>query len=91
MKFNPVFLAVASSTANSTATRRHSSSHWSAVRASALQNAATRKSRDTNCNHAHRSKPYIVSEVCSEWTRKKLFAYVFLYAVQSMTPHTQGA
>ena len=28
---------------------------------------------------------YIVS---SEWTRKKLFAYVFLYAVQSMTPHT---
>ena len=31
---------------------------------------------------------YIVSEVCSEWTRKKLFAYVFLYAVQSMTPHT---
>ena len=31
---------------------------------------------------------YIVSEVCSEWTRKKLFVYVFLYAVQSMTPHT---
>ena len=31
---------------------------------------------------------YIVSEVCSEWTRKKLFAYVFIYAVQSMTPHT---
>ena len=27
MKFNPVFLAVASSTANSTATRQHSSSH----------------------------------------------------------------
>ena len=31
---------------------------------------------------------YIVSEVCSEWTRKKLFVYAFLYAVQSMTPHT---
>ena len=47
---------------------------------------------------------YIVSEVCSEWTRKKLFVYVvsevcsewtrklfvyvFLYAVQSMTQHT---
>ena len=30
---------------------------------------------------------YIVSEVCSKWTRKKLFVYVFLYAVQSMTPH----
>ena len=30
----------------------------------------------------------IVSEVCSEWTRKKLFVYVFLYAVQTMTPHT---
>ena len=27
---------------------------------------------------------YIVSEVCS----KKLFVYVFLYAVQSMAPHT---
>ena len=32
---------------------------------------------------------YIVSEVCSEWTHKKLFVYVFLYAVQSMTPHTE--
>ena len=31
---------------------------------------------------------YIVSEVCSEWTHKKLFLCVFLYAVQSMTPHT---
>ena len=31
---------------------------------------------------------YIVSEVCSEWTIKKLFVYVFLYAVQTMTPHT---
>ena len=31
---------------------------------------------------------YIVSEVCSEWTRKKLFVYVFQYAVQSTTPHT---
>ena len=31
---------------------------------------------------------YIVSEVCSEWTRKKLFVYVFLDAVQSMKPHT---
>ena len=31
---------------------------------------------------------HIVSEVCREWTRKKLFVYVFLYAVQSMTPHT---
>ena len=31
---------------------------------------------------------YIVSEVCSEWTRKKLFLCVFLCAVQSMTPHT---
>ena len=31
---------------------------------------------------------YIVSEVRSEWTRKKLFVYVFLYAVQSMTSHT---
>ena len=30
---------------------------------------------------------YIVSEVCSEWTRKKLFVYVLLYAVQSMAPH----
>ena len=29
-----------------------------------------------------------MSEVCSEWTPKKLFVYVFLYAVQSMTPHT---
>ena len=36
---------------------------------------------------------YIVSEVCSEWTHKKLFVYVFLYiyiyAVQSMTLHTR--
>ena len=31
---------------------------------------------------------YIVSEVCSKWTHKKLFVYVFLYAIQSMTPHT---
>ena len=31
---------------------------------------------------------YIVREVCSKWTCKKLFVYVFLYAVQSMTPHT---
>ena len=31
---------------------------------------------------------YIISEVCSEWARKKLFVYVFLYAVQSITPHT---
>ena len=31
---------------------------------------------------------YIVSEVCSEWMCEKLFVYVFLYAVQSMTPHT---
>ena len=52
MKFNPVFLAVASSTANSTAFQLTRS----AVRAFALQNAATHKSRDTNCNHSHRSK-----------------------------------
>ena len=32
---------------------------------------------------------YIVSEVCSEWTHKKLFVYVFLYAVQTMAPHTR--
>ena len=31
---------------------------------------------------------YIVSEVCSEWTRKKLCMYVFLYVVRSMAPHT---
>ena len=33
---------------------------------------------------------YIVSEACSEWMCEKLFVYmyVFLYAVQSMTPHT---
>ena len=31
---------------------------------------------------------YIVSEVCSEWMHKKLCMYVFLFAVESMAPHT---
>ena len=30
----------------------------------------------------------IMSEVCSERRCKNLFVYVFLYAVESMTPHT---
>ena len=31
---------------------------------------------------------YVMSKVCSKWTRKKLCEYVFLYVVQNMVPHT---